>query len=128
MSRQKTSQAETYSARLNPIHDIERRVLTVIQYWEDQGVNFKQLVVDRIARYDLELTPEMFARETAAGTSSTQLLERFTEHLLDELQRRGVQMGTVTQGDTSEESMTPFAKRFAEGFLARQRKSLGDEE
>lgn len=128
--RQKTSQAKHYAARLNPIHELEKRVMDVIEYWEKQGVNFKQLIVDRIGRVDLHLTPEIYARETGNENRAIELLlERYTEHLLTELEKRGVKTGDISSSDENEdENNSPFSRKIAQGFMARQRQTLGDDE
>lgn len=124
--RQKTSKAKHYAARLNPIHDIEKRVMDIIDYWEKQGINFKQLIVDRIARVDLELTPETYVQE--APHSIDALLERYTEHLLTELEKRGVQTATLSKPDDETEGASQFSRKIAQGFMARQRQTLGDDD
>ena len=124
--RQKTTQAVHKTARLNPIHKLERDVLEVIEYWERNGVNFKQLVVDRIARYDMNLTPEIYVNEVAPDSSTEELLQRYTDYLLEELKTTGVQTGSNEQAQ-SEGDNGAFSKRLAEGFAARRKKGHGDE-
>lgn len=114
----KTSQAKIYTARLNPIHDNEAQVIKAIEDWSAQGVNFKQLIVDRILRVDVGIQPTT----QNANVSIENLLSRYTEHLLAELERRGIQTGGLQQSDSepSDGEVSPFMRKFAKGFLERQ--------
>jgi hypothetical protein len=126
--RQKTSQAVHKTARLNPINPLERRVLEVILYWEGKGINFKQLVVDRLSRVDLELTPEIFAKDSALhGLSIESVLQQYSEYLLDELRKQG--FSTPMQSTPQEDADNgTFSQNLASGFLARKRQARGDDE
>lgn len=126
--RQKTSRAVHKTARLNPINELERRALEVIEYWEGKGINFKQLVVDRLARVDLELTPEIFAKDNALnGLSIEGVLQQYSEYLLDELRKQG--FSTPAQSTPQEDTDNgTFSQNLASGFLARKRQARGDDE
>jgi len=87
--REKTSQAEIISFRLNPINEKEKRALQIIDYWADEehgGYNIKQLVVDRLLR-DFGDKPEMFDKTPArAGLSA---VFEYMEDLFEKNQSQG---------------------------------------
>lgn len=124
--RQKTTKAVHKTARLNPIHKLEREVLEVIAYWESKGVNFKQLVVDRIGRYDKELTPEFFVTEYA-DDNNEELLKRYTDYLLEELKTTGYQPSGRGQQEVGGDN-TGFSLKLAQGFQARRKQGQGDDD
>jgi hypothetical protein len=126
--RQKTTKAQHYTARLNPIHELDAVVMKVIEYWKGEGVTFKQLIMDRISRIDLQVTPEIYTRETEMVNAQLieSLLERYTDNLLSELEKRGIQTATLKNADEGAGGSTPFSKRFSQGFLARQQQTKGD--
>lgn len=131
--RQKTTQARHYTARLNPINPQEKRIMEVIEYWQNQGVNFKQLVVDRLSRVDLELTPELFAKDNSMHNLSLEdVLQQYSDYLLDELRTQGFTSPTRAQTDDSDDDSEgdngAFSRNLMSGFLARKRKATGDDE
>lgn len=120
MPREKTSQAEIYHARLNPINPEEAIALEYIRAAEGNGINFKQVVVDAInARAGA--TPEMFARNGGIveyAKSTEAMFKQFAEQLIAELrQSGGIQMNNP---QSAEEPVSRFAKSFASGLRKRQ--------
>lgn len=125
MARQKTSKAVIKSVRLNPINKEERTALEIIQRLEDEGFNFKQIVVDAILYADGR-SPEMFSKTDTQGLFAHMeaLLEQFAQEIIHATRRAGP---AASEEETGGES-TAFVKNFARGFLERQSQALGDEE
>lgn len=130
MPRPKSSEAEVFSLRLNPIHPQEARLIEIIKGWKEKGYDFKALVSDRIfraegvkpERYSVErMLPEMMANALEP------LLERFAEHIIQQLHAGGI---TTLNGEESEYTEAPsqLAKNFARSFVQRQRKALGEDD
>lgn len=146
--REKTSQAKVYGMRLNPINEREATCISLIEKWERDGYNFKQLALDRILRGD-NYTPEMFTKEPAiagagyfAGVVQEMLQEnteqigdavarqlegyltRFAEELTRELTDKLKTSGKYIAEDdeTESEENTGLARNFAKSFMQRQQK------
>lgn len=129
MPRPKSSEAQVFSLRLNPIHPQEEKLIGIIEGWKEQGYDFKTLVSDRIFRaegvkpesYSVErILPEMMANALEP------LLERFAEHIIQQLHTAGVTNSSSEQ--EYGEAPSQLAKNFARSFVQRQRKALNEDE
>lgn len=147
--REKTSQAKVYGMRLNPINEREAACIALIEKWEGEGYNFKQLALDRILRGD-NYTPEMFTKEPAIAGASyfagvvqemlqentetignavaqqlegylTQFAEELTKELTESLKTSGKYIVKDTE-EEEEEDHTGLARNFAKSFMQRQQK------
>lgn len=146
MPRVKTSKAIVKPARFNPIHPAEAEALAEIQYWEEQGYNFKQLVLDRILRAKGH-TPDMYARnqinaEELAGSVASlvlggidNLLHQFGLDLISTLKSAGYKKAGSSNNESDyddEESVSAaeqaLLKNFIGGYKARQQQISGDDE
>lgn len=129
MPRPKSSEAQVFSLRLNPIHPQEEKLIGIIEDWKGQGYDFKTLVSDRIFRaegikpesYSVErILPEMMANALEP------LLERFAEHIIQQLHAGGVTTSSSEQ--EYGEAPSQLAKNFARSFVQRQRKALNEDD
>lgn len=146
--REKTSLAKVHGMRLNPIHELEYTVISIIEKWEGEGYTFKQLAMDRILRGD-NYTPEMFTKEAAIagagyfagvvqemlqenteqiGDAVARQLEGYLTHFAEELTRELTdKLKTsgkyISEDDETEaEENTGLARNFAKSFMQRQQK------
>lgn len=120
MPREKTSQAEHFSARLNPVTSPEdRAALEIIHDLEGKGYNFKQIVVDAILKASGH-TPEMFAKHNPADLllGVENLLERFTGEIIGQIRQGNVSLDELTDAD--EHGNSPFMQNFTKSFVRRQ--------
>jgi hypothetical protein len=129
MARQKTSQARYYHARLNPINEHEAQAIGIIEKWEAEGINFKQLVVDRILRCE-GFQPEMFDKPGEGITTSK--VEALLNSFADEIVRHfksASRTSTRHEEDEDDEGETSrFTRNFTRGFLQRQQQAEDDED
>jgi hypothetical protein len=120
MPRQKTTQAEHFSARLNPVTSPEdRAALEIIHDLEDKGYNFKQIVVDAILKASGH-TPEMFARHNPSDLllGIENLLERFTGEIIGQIRQGNISLDDIADADANGNS--PFMQNFTKSFVQRQ--------
>lgn len=120
MPREKTSQAEHFSARLNPITSPEdRAALEIIHDLEGKGYNFKQIVVDAILRVSGH-TPEMFSRHNPSDLllGVENLLERFAGEIVGQIKQGNITLEDIPGTDVSGNS--PFMQNFTKSFVQRQ--------
>jgi hypothetical protein len=132
MPKEKTTKAEYYTMRLNPVTSEEdRATLEIIKAKEKQGYPFKKLAQDAILRY-ADYTPEMFSKSPSGNILGglEDLLTRFAHEIVGELRGGGIK--SEINGDTDDEdprqSTTPFARTLARSFMQRQQERVGDEE
>lgn len=120
MPREKTSQAEHFSARLNPVTSPEdRAALEIIHDLEGQGYNFKQIVVDAILKASGH-TPEMFAHHNPSDLllGVENLLERFAGEIVGQIRQGNITLEDIPGADASGNS--PFMQNFTKSFVQRQ--------
>lgn len=127
----KPSEAKHYSVRLNPRTDEnERRVIEIVEAYKEQGATFKDVVIPAILQMEgLPLIDRSSLGLQAIMRQMQGMLERFAQDIVEQMRAGG---HTLPDDDTdySAESGAPsaFAKRFANSFLERQQRVMGDED
>lgn len=122
MARQKTSRAEFYTARLNPIHPEEAKAIEFIERHERNGYNFKQIIVDAINRAE-GVTPEMFAKDSNTQLASIgNLLEEKLREFAHQLLSNGA-ISLSSPEEVKQEHVTKFTRNFVKGLQQRQQSS-----
>lgn len=136
MGRPKSSKAKIYHARLNPINPHEGRAMELIEEWEQKGVNFKQLAVDRILRCE-GYTPELFDTEIAKAPSidvgelvgqMQTLLEQFAAEIVSHIQKGHKSGASPIEDEDDGEQVSRFSRNFVNGFIQRQQQGRGNDD
>jgi hypothetical protein len=134
MGRKKTTGETTigYSFRLNPAYPQDKDAIDLMNQWLAEGYSVRQIMTDAIlARGGRR--PQMYSNRednTAQLLSSFEnMLTRFGEEMLQELQQRVATMPAIERvddggnGDDSE-----WVQNFTKGFMARQAQVMGDDD
>jgi hypothetical protein len=123
------SKAQYRSARFNPINPEDRDVLAIIHELEGKGYNFKQIVTDAILRADGR-TPEMYAAPQITAdlikAYMNEVLPQFAQEIVSHVKRGGAVI--EDEPEDAEGKPSKFAQSFANSFLERQRRAMGDGE
>ena len=132
MAREKTSKAVIKTARINPETSAEEKTaLEIINRWEKQGYNFKQIAVDAILQADGK-RPEMFTKQGNSGqaiiASMEHLLAQFAQEIIQALQGSGLQAPAQDDDADDGQGTSSFARGFAKSFMQRQQRGLGSDD
>lgn len=131
MSRQKTTKADIYSARLNPIAQNPREIEAVrlIEEAIARGFNFKQIVVDAVL-FANGRTPEMFDGQTPEfdiSSASLALINATVKAALKNARFSGNANVLEDDEESDDQELSDFTKNFAQGFIQRRKSAHGDE-
>lgn len=129
MGRLKSSKAENFSMRLNPIHPQEASAMEHLEKCKNNGYDFKATVVDALNRAAGK-TPEMFAPANSqmaqfAGIVEV-MLNSFATELVSKLGTGEVKVFHKPEENSKHPNgITAFTRNFVNGFQQRQSQTVG---
>ena len=125
MAQQKTSEAEHYSARINPKSSENERLALEIIHDLEKRFSFKEIAVDAIIRakgHDpAKLEPGGITLAAMEG-----LFANFAQIIISQIKQGGIDLANEDSEPSSDGNVSPFAQNIAKSYVSR-RKSQGDE-
>ena len=123
MARAK-SQAEIYSARLNPINPEEAAVIEIIKKHRQPGLCFKDMVVEAFLERE-GFEPYLFQREPQAQAIDRddieELLRQFAADIIGQLKTGGFRAGNAHISEETDDNAQEITANLARGFMARRK-------
>lgn len=125
MPPQKTSKAENLTVRLNPIHPEQAKVLEIIKRERDRGFALVDIITSAILRADGS-DPITFQHEQ--NLQDARLAGLIAQAVKEALKDVKIQPEVFTKNEDEEGGLTEYAKTFGNGFLARVKRTKGEDE